>query len=157
MLRAADVGRTGYESVAELESDNALKQAIEALRLEAGPLMNLGDVVNRTVPKMCLLAPPRSGGVICTRTFIPQRVHQAIGVLGAASVAAACGIEDSAASPLLKDQPGPGRMVIEHPTGSFTVEIEVVRERETYAVKRSALLRTARKLMQGTVFVTADP
>ena len=155
VLRAADVGKTGYESISELEGDEKLKQTIEALRLQAGPLMNLGDVGSRTVPKMCLVAPPQSGGVICTRTFIPHRVHQAIGVLGAASVAAACRIEGSAAAPLLKDKPGPGpaQMAIEHPTGSFTVDVDVAREQGQYTVKRSALLRTARKLMQGTVFV----
>lgn len=154
-LRAGDLGKTGYESVAELEADATLKQVIEAIRIQAGPLMNLGDVEQRTVPKMCLLAPPQSGGVICTRTFIPHRVHLAIGVLGAASVAAACYIEGSVAEPLLKSKPGPGpaQMAIEHPSGSFTVEVDVSREHGVYTVKRSALLRTARKLMQGTVFV----
>ncbi len=154
-LRAADVGKTGYETVAELEDDAALKQTIEAIRLQAGPLMNLGDVANRTVPKMCLLAPPQSVGVISTRTFIPHRVHQAIGVLGAASVAAVCRVEGSVAAALLKDKPGagPAHMVIEHPTGSFTVEVDIIREQRGYTVKRSALLRTARKLMQGAVYV----
>ena len=154
-LRAGDVGKTGYETVNELEGDDELKQTIEAIRLQAGPLMNLGDVVSRTVPKMCLLAPPQSGGVVCTRTFIPHRVHQAIGVLGAASVAAACRIDGSAAAPLLEDIPrsGPAQMAIEHPSGSFTVEIDIASEQGQYTVKRSALLRTARKLMQGTVFV----
>ena len=154
-LRAGDVGKTGYESVAELEADATLKRTIESIRIQAGPLMNLEDVEQRTVPKMCLLAPPQSGGVICTRTFIPHRVHQAIGVLGAASVAAACYIEGSVAEPLLEHKPGPGpaQMAIEHPSGSFTVEVDVSRERGAYTVKRSALLRTSRKLMQGTVFV----
>ena len=158
VLRAADLGKTGYESVAELEADEALKQTIESIRLQAGPLMNLGDVGNRTVPKMCLLAPPQSGGVVCTRTFIPHRVHQAIGVLGAASVATACRIEGSAATPFVKNKPGPGpaQMVIEHPTGSFTVEVDVACEQGRYTVRRSALLRTARKLMQGTVFVPSS-
>ena len=157
-LRAEDLGKTGYESPAELEADATLKQAIEAIRTQAGPLMNLGDVSQRTVPKMCLLAPPQTGGVICTRTFIPQRVHQAIGVLGAASVAAVCRIEGSAAAPLVNEQPASGSAVlaIEHPGGSFTVEIELEQEQGNYTVRRSALLRTARKLMQGTVFVPVD-
>ena len=154
-LRAAELGKTGYENVAELEGDAALKQAVEALRLAAGPRMKLGDVRTRTVPKMCLLAPPRAGGAICTRTFIPHRVHQAIGVLGAASVAAACRIEGSVATPLLPEQPGagPASLAIEHPGGAFTVEVDVACAQGQYTVTRSALLRTARKLMQGTVFV----
>ncbi|MCY4339027.1 MAG: 4-oxalomesaconate tautomerase [Gammaproteobacteria bacterium] len=154
-LRAGDIGKTGYESPAELEADDTLQHTIEAIRVQAGTLMNLGDVTPRTVPKMCLLAPAQAGGVICTRTFIPQRVHQAIGVLGAASVAAACRIEGSVATPLLQDKPGPGpaQLAIEHPSGSFTVEIDVANAQGQYTVRRSALLRTARKLMQGAVFV----
>ncbi len=90
VLKAADFGKTGYETPQALEADDALKARIEAIRLELGPTMNLGDVRYKTVPKMTLIAPPTGGGVIATRTFIPHRVHEAIGVLGAVSVATAC-------------------------------------------------------------------
>ena len=90
VMRAAAFGKTGYETPEELEADAALKQRVEAIRLKVGPLMNLGDVTKKTVPKMCLVAPPQKGGAICTRNFIPHRVHEAIGVFGAVSVATAC-------------------------------------------------------------------
>lgn len=152
LLRATDVGKTGYESPLELEADAALKERLEALRLQLGERMCLGDVADKTVPKMCLLAPARSGGTICTRTFIPHRVHEAIGVLGSVSVATACLLPASVAHAIADLTPGPGArsLEVEHPTGSFAVEIEV----DTAGrVHRAALLRTARLLMRGEVLV----
>jgi 4-oxalomesaconate tautomerase len=155
LLRASGFGKSGSESPQELESDNALKERIEAIRLHVGPMMNLGDVSDKTVPKMCLVAPATGSGVISTRTFIPHRVHQAIGVLGAASVAAACSIPGTVAHDVATSSGAAGaeKIDIEHPSGRFTVDIEVAEENGRYNVLRSALLRTARKLMQGTVFV----
>jgi 4-oxalomesaconate tautomerase len=158
ILRAADLGKRGDESPEELEADAALKARIERIRLAVGSRMNLGDVSKKTVPKMCLVSPPRHGGTIHTRTFIPHRVHEAIGVLGAVSVATACVTPGSVAARVagLTARSGPQRLEIEHPTGFFTVEMDVALEGDTITVKRSALLRTARKLMQGQVFVPAS-
>jgi 4-oxalomesaconate tautomerase len=155
ILKAADFGKTGYETPLELEADDALKARVEAIRLELGPTMNLGDVRDKTVPKMTLIAPPTGGGVVTTRTFIPDRVHEAIGVLGAVSVATACLVPGSVANEMsqLPAETGASSLDIEHPSGFFTVEVEVESDGERVAVKRSALLRTARKLMQGSVFV----
>jgi 4-oxalomesaconate tautomerase len=157
ILRAGDFGKTGYEAPGELEADGALKAKIEAIRLAIGAKMNLGDVGKKTVPKMCLVAPARAGGAISTRTFIPHRVHEAIGVLGAVSVAAACVAEGSIAAEIAKTAPGAKtqRLDVEHPTGFFTVDMEVSRENGELKVRRSALLRTARTLMRGEIYVPA--
>ncbi len=104
-----------------------MKQRIEAIRLAVGPRMNLGDVTKKTVPKMCLVSPPKQGGAISTRTFIPHRVHESIGVLGAVSVATACVTPGSVAAQVAKVS-GTGsahRLEVEHPTGFFTVDIDV--------------------------------
>jgi 4-oxalomesaconate tautomerase len=165
-LIAADFGLSGQESPAELEADAELTKRVEAIRLAAGPLMNLGDVTDKTVPKMSLLSPPAHGGAVSTRTFIPKRVHEAIGVFGAVSVATACMLPGSVARDVAVtgDQAGDGvgagggtDLDVEHPTGFFTVTLNV----ETGAdgrpvVTRSALLRTARLLMRGEVFVPAS-
>jgi len=155
LMRASDFGKTGAESPEELEADAALKGRIEGIRITAGSLMNLGDVTNKTVPKMCLISPARHGGAIDTRTFIPHRVHEAIGVLGAVSVATACVAPGSVAAAVAKRSAGGGtlQLDIEHPTGFFTVDMQVSIEGTSIKVERSALLRTARKLMQGEVFV----
>src|SRR5256885_10381406 len=116
---------------------------------------NLGDDGKKTVPKMCLVSPARHAGTIHTRTFIPHRVHEAIGVLGAVSVATACLTPGSVAAQVagLTSRSGSQRLEIEHPTGFFTVEMDVTVQGADVTVNRSALLRTARKLMQGEVFV----
>jgi len=155
VMRAADLGKRGDESPEELEADSALKARIERIRLALGPRMNLGDVSRKTVPKMCLVSPPLHGGTINTRTFIPHRVHEAIGVLGAVSVATACVTPGSVAAEVsgLTPRSGTQRLEIEHPTGFFTVEMDVTVAGNSVTVNRSALLRTARKLMQGEVYV----
>jgi len=158
LMRAADLGKQGDETPAALEADQALKARIERIRLALGLRMNLGDVGRKTVPKMCLVSPARHGGTINTRTFIPHRVHEAIGVLGAVSVATACVTPGSIAAEVagLTPRSGPQRLEIEHPTGFFTVEMDVTVEETAVTVNRSALLRTARKLLQGEVFVPAS-
>ena len=155
MLRASDFGLTGAESPAELEANEELKQRIEKIRLAIGPKMNLGDVAKKTVPKMTLISPPLAGGVVNTRSFIPHRVHEAIGVLGAVSVATACVLPGSVAEGVAKASPGGGeqRLDIEHPTGFFTVDMDVELNNGEVSVRRSALLRTARKLMSGEVYI----
>jgi len=155
LMRAADLGKRGDESPQALEGDAALKARIEEIRLALGPRMNLGEVGNKTVPKMCLVSPARHGGTIHTRTFIPHRVHEAIGVLGAVSVATACVTSGSVAAQVagLTPHSGSQRLEIEHPTGFFTVEMDVTVDGTDVTVNRSALLRTARKLMQGEVFI----
>jgi 4-oxalomesaconate tautomerase len=158
-LAAADLGLTGQESPADLEGDAALTKRVEAIRRVAGPMMNLGDVTSATVPKMSLLSPPAHGGAISTRTFIPHRVHEAIGVLGAVSVATACVLPGSVAEGIAVVTGyggGATQVEVEHPTGFFTVTIEVAGSGGTVSVTRSALLRTARLLMRGEVLIPSS-
>ena len=158
LMRAADLGVSGYEAPAELESNATLKRKVEVIRLACGPLMNLGDVTAKTVPKMCLIAPPKAGGAVSTRTFIPHRVHKTIGVLGAVSVATACALPGSVAEGVAEIGQDGGQdslsLSVEHPAGFFTVAVEAKLQDGALAVSRSSLLRTARKLMEGVVFTS---
>jgi 4-oxalomesaconate tautomerase len=157
LLKASDFGLVGNESPAELEANTELKTRIETIRLAAGSLMKLGDVSNKTVPKMSLVSAPLAGGAINTRTFIPHRVHEAIGVLGSVSVATACMLTGSVAEQVtgMTATDGVCRLDVEHPTGFFTVEMDVAGSAsiESFTVNRAALLRTARLLMRGEVMV----
>lgn len=154
VMRAEDLGVCGGETPEQLEANAALKTRVEKIRLEVGPRMKLGDVAKKTVPKMCLVSVARHGGAVSTRTFIPHRVHEAIGVLGAVSVATACLIPGTVAAEVARVTGGARqRLEVEHPTGFFTVDMEVAVKGNDVEIKRSALLRTARKLMRGEVFV----
>jgi len=150
ILRAGDLGIAGTESPEVLEANRALRDRLEAIRLKAGPLMNLGDVAKSSVPKMTMVSAPVAGGAIATRTFIPHRCHSSIGVLGAVSVATACLLPGSPAAELAEAGEGATRtLAIEHPTGEMSV---VVTLDAAGAVKAAAILRTARKLFDGLVF-----
>jgi 4-oxalomesaconate tautomerase len=157
VLRARDLGVTGYETPQELEKNKDLKARIESIRLQIGPKMNLGDVTKKVVPKMSLIAPARAGGHVCTRTFIPHDVHAAIGVLGAVSVATACILPGSAAEGVATVPEGRVKqMSVEHPTGEFSVTLEVAGTPGQPTVVKAGLLRTARLIMRGEVLVPAD-
>jgi 4-oxalomesaconate tautomerase len=157
-LRADDVGLTGYEEPSEIEANRAACDQVERIRLAAGVLMNLGDVNNQTVPKVSLLAPAKNGGVVSTRTFIPKRVHEAIGVFGAVSVATACLVPGSVANEVadLISSGGSVTLDVEHPSGYFSVSMDVSVVDGQVIVNSAALLRTARLLMRGDVFVPAS-
>ncbi|MBJ2231088.1 4-oxalomesaconate tautomerase [Pseudomonas simiae] len=150
LINAQELGCSGYESPAQLDVNASLKQRLESIRLQAGGRMNLGDVSQRNVPKMCLIAPPQIGGAISTRSFIPHRCHTSIGVFGAVSVAAASLIEGSVAEGMAVVEEGDmKRLSIEHPTGEFTVEVRL----KDGKIAGCGLMRTARLLISGIVFV----
>lgn len=156
LFRAADMGRTGYESVAELNADTELKARIEDLRLKAGRLMGLGDVSKKTYPKMCLVAPPRAGGSVATRCFIPHVCHDAIGVLAAVTVGTACVLDGSVTAGIAALPEGLVKTVsVEHPSGEFSVELELDPANPQNVI-RAALLRTARLIMRGEVMIPAS-
>lgn len=155
LVRAKDVNRTAYESVADLNQDTELKEIIEKLRLVASEKMGLGDVSNKNFPKMCLLSEPIDGGAVHTRCYIPHMCHEAIGVLAAVTVATACILPDTVAEGIAKKGSGLRQLYsIEHPTGEFSVDLGLNPDNPTEVV-RAALLRTARALMAGEVYVPA--
>ena len=150
ILKASDMDISGTETREELEANEGLKLRLEAIRLQAGSMMNLGDVKNKTVPKMTMVSQPREGGTISTRTFIPHRCHASIGVLGAVSVATACLLEGSTAHSLANIADGNPKMLsIEHPIGETTI---IANLDDIGNVSTAAILRTARKLFDGEVF-----
>ena len=157
VARAADLGITGYESHAELAGNAELLDRVQALRLAAGQLMGLGDVSQASVPKTTLVSAPQDGGTICTRTFIPVRPHPAIGMLGAVSAVTAL-LLPGAAGAELANWPAPGQPLdVEHPTGHLLVEADVDTAQQPPLVRAAGVVRTARKLFDGTVFASSQP
>lgn len=150
VMTAQAMGIEGNETPQALEANATLRERLEAIRLVAGPLMNLGDVKDATVPKLTLVSVPREEGNVATRTFIPHRCHEAIGVLGAVSVATACLLRDTPAAEVASIDDPTAPIRLEHPTGSFDAVIDM--DPKTHEVRRAGVVRTARKLFDGVVF-----
>jgi 4-oxalomesaconate tautomerase len=154
LIRARDLLISGNESPVELNSNEELKRKLEHIRLQMGPKMNLGDVTNQTIPKMCMLSDPLNGGAINTRTFIPHVCHEAIGVLSAVSTATACLIEGTVANKLASfPSSHKAGLSIEHPSGEFTVQIVTEKIEGKLSIKKSIVLRTARLISMGEVYI----
>jgi len=150
ILRASDMGISGTETREELEANGELRAKLESIRLQAGPLMNLGDVSEKSVPKMSMVSAATNGGALSTRTFIPHRCHASIGVLGAVSVATAAVLPGSPAAEVASVPDGTRKtLAVEHPIGEMTVILDID---EAGNLGPAALLRTARKLFDGEVF-----
>lgn len=149
---AKDFGLTGYEPLDQLSADDGLRDRVQSLRLRAAEQMGLGDVRESSVPKTTLVAPPVDGGTIATRTFIPLKLHTSIGVLGAVSVVTAIMLDGAIGHDIAEYEPGATRMDVEHPTGHLEVEVDVDASVDPPKVRRSGVVRTARKLFDGTVF-----
>ncbi|MEY4937746.1 MAG: hypothetical protein RIS64_4105, partial [Bacteroidota bacterium] len=151
VLRARDFGISGNETKVALDANVDLKKQLEIIRLQMGKKMNLGDVRDQSIPKMCLIAPPQQGGLVNTRMFIPHACHDAIGVLAAVSAATACILPNTVAkgivSPPKIDE---NAFSIEHPSGEMTVYLEKNDQNE---ILKSGVIRTARLLSQGIAYI----
>lgn len=150
LLKAQDLGISGYESCEELSSNESLRKKIEDIRLQVGSMMNLGDVTNKVVPKMSIISPAKNGGAINTRTFIPHNCHAAIGVLGAVSVASACLYEQCVTKGICNVESS--KISVEHPSGEFSVELTSEEKDNEIIIKKAGLLRTARLISKGIAF-----
>lgn len=156
IFRAADFGKTGYETPAELDADRDFFARMEPLRREAGRRMGFGDVAEKVIPKVALLAPPRAGGAVTSRYFVPHKTHAAHAVTGAICVATCCALAGSVAEGIAKMPPGEDReVVIEHPSGVFAVALRTRGQGPGMEVA-GGVIRTARKIMDGHVFVPAS-
>jgi hypothetical protein len=154
MMRATDLGLTGIEGRAEIDGNKPLLARIEAIRLQAGVRMGFGDVKDMVIPKVGLLSPPRNGGAITSRYLTPHKLHAAHAVTGAVCVATACLLEGSIAYPMAQRPEGnPSTIWIEHPSGQADVRMDIAGHGTTLAVTKAGVLRTARPIMQGSVFV----
>lgn len=156
ILRARDIGKTGYETAAELDADKPFFVRIEAMRREAGLRMGLGDVANKVVPKVAILAEPKAGGTIAARYFVPHKTHAAFAVTGGLCVSSCVAVPGTVADGLATGERNADcTVVIEHPSGTFEVTLSLAHAGNSVEVLSGGVLRTARKLMAGHVFVPA--
>jgi 4-oxalomesaconate tautomerase len=103
---------------------------------------------------MILVAPPREGGVVSTRSYIPHRAHATIGVFAAVSVATACLLPESPAHSIARIPEGATKlMLVEHPTGASPVSMTTEEHDGKSVVTEAAIISTARALFTGHVLV----
>lgn len=161
IILAEHLGIKGDESPEELNDNKILVDRIYNLRMKLGSIMNLGDVATMAVPKMCLISAARQGGVLSTRTFIPDKCHAAIGVLGAVSVASACILPGTvcasvASVPLSEANKNSYQLSVEHPSGEFTVNLEADGSGNNLRIVKAGVVRTARLLSKGELFIPME-
>ncbi len=154
-LRAADFSLVGNETPDELNANTHLKEKLESIRLQLGPLMNLGDVSDKVVPKMALISASSNGGLVNTRTFIPHACHTAVGVLGAVSVATACVITGTVADGIANYAGNDDALSVEHPSGEFSVSLDIDQSVTPPTIKKAGLVRTTRLISRGEVCIPA--
>lgn len=153
LINADELNLSGYESCEDLSDNKNLRKTLEIIRLKVGPLMNLGDVTKKVVPKMTIISPSLNGGNINTRTFIPHNCHTSIGVLGAVSVASACLYDECVTSAIANTPKGLNKKIsVEHPSGEFSVELTCEEVNKEMVIKKAGLLRTARLISKGEAF-----
>jgi 2-methylaconitate cis-trans-isomerase PrpF len=154
IARAADFGLTGYETAEELDANRAFYERMEPIRIEAGKRMGMGDVSGSVTPKFGLLAPPRNGGTVTARYFMPKNCHPTMAVTGSQCLASCVLTPGTVAEGLFVPPSGvPALVVIEHPSGGIDVTVDYENGADGFALRSAGLLRTARLLARGEVFV----
>jgi len=156
IARAEDFGLSGYESRTELDENRAFFERMEPIRIAAGRLMGMGDVRDSVTPKFGLLAPPRAGGTICARYFMPWKCHPTMAVTGSQCLAA-CVLTPGTVAAGMGSIPGekPARIVLEHPSGQIEVLVDYTLDADGFSLRSTGLVRTARKLAAGEVYIPA--
>jgi 2-methylaconitate cis-trans-isomerase PrpF len=152
LLSAEELGIRGDEPPAMLDADAALLARIEQVRREAGRRMGLGDVAGLVVPKIGLLSAPRNGGTITSRYFVPDRCHRSHAVTGALCVAVASRIAGTVAHDVARAEPA-SQVAIEHPSGRIEIDLAFASDG---SVERASVIRTARRIFEGSVIVPAQ-
>lgn len=153
ILRAADLGKSALDSPAELDADRGFMTRLEAIRRQAGSLMGLGDVSGMVIPKPVLIGPAAAGANLAVRYFVPHACHKAMAVTGAVGLATACATEGTLPAALIGGACAPGLLTFEHPSGRIQLRIERPAGQGGAIV---SLLRTARRIMEGTIFASLD-
>ena len=154
---ASSFGLTGYESASDLDQNTEFMSRMESVRQQAGQAMGLGDVCQSVTPKFGLLAPAEHGGTLCTRYFMPWNCHPSLAITGAQCLAACILTPGTVTDSLFRAVPtSPARLTLEHPCGSLDVLLEYEHDSNGFNPKSAGLIRTARKLAEGSVFVPMD-
>ena len=152
IARADAFGKTGYETAAELNEDEDFIQHMLAVRLAGGKAMGMGDVTDSVTPKFAIISKPRENGAINARYFMPWKCHPTMAITGGQCIGSCVLMDGTVAEGLVRKPNGnPAQMIIEHPCGGIEVQLHYTAK--PFSVHSAGLIRTARKLAAGDLFV----
>ena len=161
IARAADFGLSGTESREELDDNRDFFAAMEAVRLEAGHAMGLGDCSQSVMPKFGLLAPVANPAdnpsQIEARYIMPWKTHPTMAVTGSQCMAS-CALTPGTVADGMMARPAdiPCTVTLRHPMGAMDVLVDYELGADGFRHHSAGLLRTARKLAEGKLFVPAS-
>jgi hypothetical protein len=152
LIKASDLGKTGNETPSELDNDTEFMSRLESIRLKAGELMGLGNVSNSVIPKPILLSPANHGGTVNARYFVPHKCHKSLAVTGSIAIVTACCLPGTVAAKLIGNKDSESYFTLEHPSGK--IELNAQRKEDNLSALNSvSVIRTARKILSGTVYL----
>jgi 2-methylaconitate cis-trans-isomerase PrpF len=153
VIAAESLGKDGAETKAELDSDTEMMARIESIRRAASWKMGLGDASGKVIPKVALVSAPRNGGSLTSRYFVPDNCHASHAVTGAICVSTCAMVPGSVAAPYLGNVFDDSTLRIEHPSGQIEIVLEIKPAAKGIDVRSAGVIRTARKLISGDLFV----
>ena len=156
IAQAESMGLTGYETRDELDANQEFFDRMEKLRIEAGERMGIENVAKSVTPKFGVFAPARNGGTIAVRYFMPWQTHPTMAVTGAQCMASCALMPGTVADGMLSRPDGsPAMITLEHPSGTIDILVDYRVTNSGLDFNSAGLIRTARKLADGKVYVPA--
>ena len=157
IARAGDFGLSGQETRVELDDNKDFFARMEPIRLEAARRMGMGDCSKSVTPKFGLLAPHETAGHIITRYFMPWNTHPTMAVTGSQCMAS-CALTPGTVADGMMTCPNdvPATITLHHPMGTMDVLVDYDMQDGHFVHKSAGLVRTARKLAEGKLFVPAS-
>ncbi len=163
LARAEDFGLTGYETRVDLDANKEFFKRMEQVRLKAGVLMGMGDCSQSVTPKFGLVSKPQSAtATLSTRYFMPWSTHPTLAVTGSQCLSASAFIPGTVTEGVVTRHwendltQSPVTLQLEHPLGQMKVVMRFEEEDGKVTPVSAGVIRTARKLAEGKVFVPVD-
>ena len=154
IAKACDFGLTGQETPEELDSNVEFFEHMERVRLAAAIKMGMGDCTQSVTPKFGLVARDSRVDHLIVRYFMPWNTHPTLAVTGSQCMAS-CALTPGTVAYELMDWSGtiPAHLFLSHPTGIMEVMIDFDLFGKEFIHKAAGLIRTARKLAEGKIFI----
>jgi 2-methylaconitate cis-trans-isomerase PrpF len=173
-VAAEALGMSGIEMPEALEANRELLERLEAIRVAASIRMGIARTAAEaaskpSIPKVALVTGPREARTLAgdriaaeaadltVRMISIGQPHRAVPLTGAMCLAVASRLPGSVAHRAARaPEPSEGPVRIAQPSGLTVVGAGVRQSAGAWSAERATVYRTARRLMEGTVFVRAS-